>query len=334
MEEMLLHTDNVEAATTEIISVGGRVTMQLGDDLLVAKFPKSFIAKKNSLASASAHISASASQETMTYVQAYWMAREKKLKPAPPVQLWTERTAPIAYPRETPHPNEANSPYRNTLTGKIAFAALMVSGPGRLALSRAEKRKIMSEVTAGLDFWSNAAPASANLQFVIYSADISISAADSTSCSNAPGCHDVFVNPALKAIGASTGKAGKDQVAQYIKDRSSANGAYIGFFSKYKQIHFAYAYFYGGPLYMQYSNDGWGPDQLDRVFAHETGHVFNAPDEYTNGQCSCYRNYGEGSCSARNRNCVDCTSSQKSCIMDTNEFTLCSYTKKHLGWCA
>ena len=27
------------------------------------------------------------------------------------------------------------------------------------------------------------------------------------------------------------------------------------------------------------------------------------------------------------------TRSQSNCIMDTNDFTLCSYTKKHLGWC-
>ena len=58
-----------------------------------------------------------------------------------------------------------------------------------------------------------------------------------------------------------------------MKDWSGGDGAYIGFFSKYNQKHFAYAYFGGGPLYMQYSNDGWGPDQIDRVFAHETGHV-------------------------------------------------------------
>ena len=91
-----------------------------------------------------------------------------------------------------------------------------------------------------------------------------------------------------------------------------------------------------GPMYMQYSNDGWGPDQLDRVFAHETGHVFNAPDEYTTGKCNYYTNYGKGMCSAKNQNCINYmyyNSSQNSCIMDTNEFTLCSYTKKHLGWC-
>ena len=333
MEEMLLHTDNIEAATAEIESVGGQVTIQLGDDLLVAKVPKEFITKKNSFASATAHISASASPDTMTYVQAYWMAREQKIKPQPPVQHWTERTAPVALPREIPFPDETNSPYRKTLTGKIAFAAIIVSGPGSLAIRDDERNKIISEVFTGLDFWTGAAPAMANLNFVLYSGYVGISAADSTYCSSYKACHDVFADPALQGLGFSTGQAGKDAVAQYIKDNSGSDGAYIGFFSKYKQSHFAYAYFGGGPLYMQYSNDGWGSDQIDRVFAHETGHVFNAPDEYTKGNCKCYRNYGEGTCSERNRNCIDCTSSQTSCIMDSNEFSLCSYTKKHLGWC-
>ena len=331
MEEMLLHTDNVKEATAEIKSAGGRVTMQMGDDLLAAKVPKEFITNKNSFASASAHISSLASPETLMFVQAYYMAREKKTKSPPPSQRWTEKTAPVALHQETPFPDEANTPYQPTLTGKIAVAAIIVSGPGNLAISDAEKKKIISEVTGGLQFWSDAAPASANLQFSLYSAFISISAADSTSCPSLEACHDVFVNPALQGIGASTGQAGKDEVAQYIKDRSGADGAYIGFFSKYMQKHFAYAYYGGGPLYMQYSNDGWGPDQIDRVFAHETGHVFYAPDEYANCQCS--NDYGGGTCTDSNGNCEDCTGSQSSCIMNSNNFSLCSYTKKHVGWC-
>ena len=335
MEEMLLHSSNIEAATAEIKSAGGRVTMQLGDDLLVAQLPKDFIAKKNSFASASAHIAASASPETLAFVQAYWMAREKKLKPPPPVQRWTEKTAPAVIPRKSPFPDKANSPYSKTLTGKIAFAAIMVSGPGDLALSVSERNKITSEITAGLDFWTNAAPATANLQFVFYTGVASITAADNTNsnCPTHAACHDTFVDPALESFGFSTGQAGKDEVAQYIKDNSGSDGAYIGFFSKYTQKHFAYARSGSGPLYMEYSNDGWGPNQLDKVFAHETGHVFSAPDEYTAGKCDCNRNYGRGTCTAKNKNCIDCISSQRSCIMDGNEFTLCSYTRKHLGWC-
>ena len=332
---MLLHTDNFEAATAEIESVGGRVTMLLGEDLLIANVPRDFIAKRNNFASASAHISESASPETLMYVKAYWMSREKKTKASPKIQQWTEKTAPAAFPREFPFPDEANSPYRKTLTGNIAFAAIIVSGPGRLTISDFEKEKIISEVIAGLQFWTDAAPAMANLKFSIYNGLAKISAADSTYCLSASACHDVFVDPALQALSFQGGQAGKDAVAQYIKDGSGADGAYIGFFSKYKQTHFAYAYFEGGPLYMQYSNDGWGPDQIDRVFAHETGHVFNAPDEYTN--CQCGRDYGKGTCTAKNSNCVDstveCTGSQSNCIMDSNDFNLCSYTKKHLGWC-
>ena len=173
-EEMLLHSSNIKAATAEIKSAGGRVTMQLGDELLVAQVPRDFIAKKNSFVSASAHIAASATPETLTYVQAYWMAREKKMKPAPPPQRWTEKTAPVALPRESPFPNKANSPYSETLTGKIAFGAIIVSGPGDLAISDSEKNKVLSEVQVGLDFWANAAPATANLQFVLYSSYVSM----------------------------------------------------------------------------------------------------------------------------------------------------------------
>ena len=98
MEEMLLHTDDFRAAIAEIESVGGRVTLLLGDDLLVAKVPSEFIAKRRNFESASAHISESASPKTLTYVQAYWMAREKEMKPQSQPKLWTDMTAPIVLP--------------------------------------------------------------------------------------------------------------------------------------------------------------------------------------------------------------------------------------------
>ena len=333
MEEMLLHTDNFEAAEAEIESIGGKVTMFLGDELMVANIPTSYVSKKESFASSSAHIAQSASSEALSFVQAYWTAREDKTKPQPEIVRWSEKTAPIVLPRESAYPE--NSPYRSTLTGKIAVLAIIISGPGSLAISESEKNKVISEMQAGLRFWTDQAQAArVNLQFYLHYYYPHITAADSNYCSknNYAACHDVFVNPALTTLGFGTGQAGKDAAAQYIKDYTRADGAYIGFFSKYRQSHFAYAYFHGGPLYMQYSNDGWGTDQIDRVFAHETGHVFNAPDEYTN-DCSCYNYYGKGMCSARNENCQRCTSHQVSCIMDSNDLSLCEYTKKHLGWC-
>ena len=75
MEEMLFYADDIQAATTEIESVGGRVTIQLGFDLLIAQVPSDFAAKQNKFASASSHIPHSASSETLSNVEAYWKYR-------------------------------------------------------------------------------------------------------------------------------------------------------------------------------------------------------------------------------------------------------------------
>jgi hypothetical protein len=122
-------------------------------------------------------------------------------------------------------------------------------------------------------------------------------------------------------------------MADYFKLVGAADGAYVAFFTKYQQFHFAFAFLGGGPIYMQYSNGNWGKDQIDRVFAHETGHVFSAPDEY--GGCNCGANYGEGTCHTRNYNCVSCPSpdSRVPCIMDRNTFKVCRFTEAHIGWC-
>ena len=333
MEEMLLHTDNIDKATAEVEAAGGRILLQLGHNLLVAKVP-SHIAKQNSFSHASVHIPSSASVQSLSHANAYWMARENELKPQPMIQKWTERTAPMAFKREYSDESfQGDSPYRQTMTGKIAYAILAASGPGNLAISDSEFQKIKSECITGLKFWSEQAQKNGvSLLFAMYWGKATITTPNPSYCSNAPSCHDKFVNPTLQALKFSTGQVGKDQVAQYVKNDAKADGAFLAFFSKYKQIHFAYAYFGGGPLYMQYSNDGWGSDQIDRVFAHEVGHVFNAPDEYTN--CQCYTNYGKGSCTARNSNCNTCTSSQGGCIMDSNDLgNLCQSSKKHVGWC-
>jgi len=50
--------------------------------------------------------------------------------------------------------------------------------------------------------------------------------------------------------------------------------------------YFAYAFFGGPFLVMTYNNDGYGPDNLDAVAAHEIGHIFYAADQYTDKPCT------------------------------------------------
>ncbi len=333
---MLLHTENIDEAIAEVEAAGGHVLLQLGHNLLVAKVP-SHVAKQNRFSQASAHISSSASAETLSHASAYWMAREDELKPQPTVQHWTERTAPMAFEREDSDEHfRGDSPYRQTMNGKIVAVILIASGPGSLAISDSETKKIISECQAGLKFWADEAlKAWIHLLFVLEYKKETISATNPTSCDSYASCYSVVANAFLKASGYSTGKVGEDQLAQSVKNNANADGAFLAFFSKYKQYNYAYTYIGGGPISMQYSNGDWGTDLIDRVFAHEIGHVFNAQDEAGLTPCECTVQYGNGRCTAKNANCRNCTSSQTRCIMhDTQmDYNICESTKKHVGWC-
>ncbi len=323
----MLYTENTEKATAEIKAAGGRVKIQLGHDLLIADIP-AHIATTQNFAHSSTHIPNSVPQKTQSNAQVYRMYREDLLKPQPMVQKWTDKSAPKGFPREDPYPSD--SPYALTMHGKIAVIVVVASGEGTLAMSDAEYNLVCREVINGLTAWTSHAPANADLSFVVYPGRAFITVADGLPACTGAGCHNVFANAALAYFGYNS----KDDLAKDGKRWAGrdAAGAYIGYFSKYRQSHFAYAYFGGGPIYMQYSNDGWGPEQIDRVFAHESGHVFNAPDEYTG--CNCQRGYGRGACTETNDNCVTCTQAQEACIMDSNDINnICAHTLMHVGWC-
>lgn len=83
-------------------------------------------------------------------------------------------------------------------------------------------------------------------------------------------------------------------------------------------------------IVMTYNNDGWGPYQLNEVFAHETGHVFGAPDEYTESDCDCGGNHGY--LHSANGNCEGCNPASIPCLMRSDDVSLCAYTVSHWGW--
>ncbi len=86
----------------------------------------------------------------------------------------------------------------------------------------------------------------------------------------------------------------------------------------------AWAYL-GGPFTQLLSRSyGWDPSQ---VLTHETGHIFNACDEYAESGCGC-------TCGTElNRNCENCDGyPHGSCMMNNNAFGLCQYTPAQIGW--
>ena len=64
------------------------------------------------------------------------------------------------------------------------------------------------------------------------------------------------------------------------RTRPATRWTYCAFFTKYPLAHFAYAFIGGPRLANGLRQRRLGPDNIDRVFAHETGHIFGAPDEY------------------------------------------------------
>ena len=100
-----------------------------------------------------------------------------------------------------------------------------------------------------------------------------------------------------------------------------------------------YAYL-GGP-YMQllYKANGWGTNQVNRVYGHEIGHIFHAFDEYTaSGSGNCTRSFnGRTNGNFQGSPC----NGAAGCVMINNIFSgsgatrqwsLCSHTPYHLGW--
>ena len=82
---------------------------------------------------------------------------------------------------------------------------------------------------------------------------------------------------------------------------------------------FAYAYLNGPYMVVTYDNNGWGIDRMDRVAAHEMGHIFGATDEY-NGRPEQWGYLYEW----------DVDGSR--CIMDTSEWCISVGTRRQIGW--
>ncbi len=100
-----------------------------------------------------------------------------------------------------------------------------------------------------------------------------------------------------------------------------------------------YAYLGGPYLQLLYKANGWGTDQVNRVFGHETAHIFHAFDEYAgSGTSNCARAFnGTQNANFQGAQC----NGMAPCVMVGNTWTgsgatrqwdLCAHTPAHLGW--
>jgi hypothetical protein len=251
--------------------------------------------------------------------------QEGLLPPDPPPQHQALTRAPVP-----PDGEGAQAAVGNTsqqMTGSIAVGIIIVSGPTPdLQFSVAETQKVIAEVQNGLG-WQAAQNPAANITWTYDIHSVQVNAAPGSS----PDKEGLWRNPAMQQLGYTPDWQGVVDYVEHIRTQYGTEWTFVGYFTKYPLDWFAYANIGGPRLVMQYDNDGWGPDNIDRVFAHETGHVFQAPDEYASSACDCGGSWGIYN--KPNGNCQLCApGGGVECIMRSNSWAYCAWTPYHYGF--
>ncbi|MBS1515942.1 MAG: exo-alpha-sialidase [Bacteroidetes bacterium] len=348
IQKYLLYSSSIADAMSEVTTAGGFVPIQLSDRAFIATFPDDFDISNLKLSSVEKPEDL---DENTSILASAWEEAEKRINEK---QILETKEIPLKwddkdhqYPR-----NPKNDPIlrehlkkngiveitpestSQTLNGKVAVGILIVSGPkANLQFTSTEYTQVVSEVLEGL-FFLAASCYEASLNFVTVTYNIPISSTpicdDNNGCqgTNAEKCEAVFRDPALAYLGYPSGNDGCVQLTKSLQSTFKAKWAYISFFAKYPMYNFAYQYSVN--IFMQYSNNGWGPDKINQVFAHETAHVFGADDEYASSGCTCDVS---GTYKVPNNNCANCAYTPKViCLMNQNDLTLCNWTRGQLGW--
>ncbi|HET9757681.1 MAG TPA: hypothetical protein VFP66_14335 [Candidatus Limnocylindrales bacterium] len=222
-------------------------------------------------------------------------------------------------------PGDETSAY---LIGAVAVGLILVEGPtADLQFSEAERTKVVAEVQEGLT-WLGSQEAKAGVSFAYDIRIVRVDRAPNPALSGYEPLEAHWRDPAMAKIGFAPNFGGVKEYVKTIRANLATKWGYVAFFTKYPVQHFAYA---SKPrLVMHYDNDGWGPDNIDRVFTHETGHIFGCPDEYAASNCSCDTKAGH--LREVNGNCQNCATSFTPCLMAGNTWAMCAFTPVHLGW--
>jgi hypothetical protein len=230
----------------------------------------------------------------------------------------------------TPGAMAEAAPTSERLAGRIAVGLILVSGTTpALTLSQAEQIKVAAEVQNGLS-WLGAQSPAQDVTWVHDSKAVTVNVPDVTSGSTYEAFEKPWRDAALRKLGFPSGHNGLRKYVSSLRNQLGTDRVYCALFTKYRLFHFAYADMGGPHLVMHYDCDGWGTENIDRVFAHETGHIFGAPDEYAASGCQCGGSFGFFG--KPNLNCETCATNGTDCIMRANQWAMCPTTPLHLGF--
>jgi hypothetical protein len=235
------------------------------------------------------------------------------------------------------------------MLGRVAVTLFFVesdgsgSDPNQFDWIRSAEDEVIDAALAGLTWWSDQARqngVSVAFQLQVYRA---------TSDSRCRQWREPILHASTEVAGVVTdvlarfGYTSGDHLARAAAHNSvqrakvGADAAFSSFVvanpsgaDAYTDGRAAWAYTGGPYTALLQRNHSWS---FDRVFTHESAHVFGACDEYWEagiGGCSSCEDCGDTG--VDNGNCEDCNPAAVSCMMRRNSWALCEYTPGQIGW--
>lgn len=236
--------------------------------------------------------------------------------------------------------NNNHWPTSAYLMGSVCVGIVFVESNGQLdpiteRWTKNDQEDIAEQIYQGLDWWSDMGGYRANVSWTY---DIQECKTRYEPINRTKDESPLWVNDCMRQLGYTHGED-YERVRQYADDLRnkyntdwsfvvlavSARNDSDGYFAEKSGIAWAYV---GGP-YMVISNkcNRWGYQNVWKVTAHETGHIFNALDEYAplrSTQAQVISNVTDLNDSLRSRSDL--------CMMRSNELFLCERTRQQIGW--
>jgi hypothetical protein len=234
--------------------------------------------------------------------------------------------------------------------GRVAVGIVLPESDGSLDPStedwtEAERTLVLSKITAALDWWAAREP-NAHLTFV-YDDGTAAPVATRYEPITRPSSHQAFWIADVMAKMGYTGLSFFDQVRSYdnaLRARYGTDWAFTIFVVDstndsdrlFSDGYFAYAYLGGPFMVMTSGNDGYGPQNMDAVAAHEIGHIFLALDQYSSAFQPCTRQSGYLGAENQNSQYGTCasnvTSIMRGQVYPYQAGAVDPYARAQLGW--
>ncbi len=229
------------------------------------------------------------------------------------------------------------------MIGTVAVGVIFVESNGAIDPDEqdwtdAQRSHALSQIRMALDAWETQEP-KAHLSFVTQVKSVAISY-EPIKRSTSSQDQALWIGEAMKGLGypedASLYRNWQDpyvgavyEYANALRRQEKTDWAFVVFAvndardadGKFSDGNFAYARLGGPYMVVTYRNDGWTPARMNKVVAHEMGHVFYATDQY-DGKTERSGYY----------NTVDIDGTRNSLMNGDDTFNLTEDTRLQIGW--